>query len=382
MSATNSSRSDLSPQQLWDMALGQLRFQMTQATFDTWVKDTYLISQAGDTLVVGTPSTFAKDWLENRLITTIRRTVTNLVGQPVDIRFVFDAAGPVAESPDPDPSTTDDKVDVDKALEAELSPGQIVAQADYYKGFFEKGGAGFSQLVHHSTYYWMPLLGPAFFLWKVLDSEDTRSLKSINPNFWSPPKKYSYADLAGKLGKANGRYVGGDPLECHQSREARKAGHPLQGQAECCLSPQYDWLRLTPHPNGQGLICKHWHDGLLEILCQVGLAVVELKPRQRKSTIQVWRMPPLLTPQQYGRLNAQIQADYDGWLEQYGHLFNVPNRLAWERIEESILAPLMPCYDQAEVSHNFEQRPKKREFLQNGFENPHFAPYMTRNDLD
>lgn len=118
------------------------------------------------------------------------------------------------------------------------------------------------------------------------------------------------------------------------------------------MNPTYDRLRLTPHPKGQGQICKYWKDGLLEILCQEGLAVVELKPRERKPTIQVWRMPPILTPYQYARLNAQIQADYDSWLERYGHLFNVPHQLAWEAIEEQAIAPLMPCYDQAEISHN------------------------------
>ena len=32
------------PAQLWTTALGQLQLQMTQATFDSWVKDTHLIA--------------------------------------------------------------------------------------------------------------------------------------------------------------------------------------------------------------------------------------------------------------------------------------------------------------------------------------------------
>ena len=61
--------------QVWEAALGQLQMQMTQATFDTWVKDTRLVSRDRQTLVVGTKSAFAKDWLENRLLPTINRTV-------------------------------------------------------------------------------------------------------------------------------------------------------------------------------------------------------------------------------------------------------------------------------------------------------------------
>ncbi|MEW5956949.1 MAG: chromosomal replication initiator protein DnaA [Chloroflexota bacterium] len=77
--------------QIWQAALGQLQLQMTQATFDTWVKDTRLVSREQDRLVVGAKNAFAKDWLENRLFATINRTVNSILGYPVDIHFVVDA---------------------------------------------------------------------------------------------------------------------------------------------------------------------------------------------------------------------------------------------------------------------------------------------------
>jgi chromosomal replication initiator protein len=77
--------------QVWRTALGQLQMQMTQATFDTWVKNTHVVSQDKDNLVIGTKSAFAKDWLENRLFTTISRTVTNIMGDAVNIKFIVDA---------------------------------------------------------------------------------------------------------------------------------------------------------------------------------------------------------------------------------------------------------------------------------------------------
>ncbi len=76
---------------VWQAALGQLQLQMTQATYDTWVKDTRLVARDQDRLVVGTKNAFAKDWLENRLFVTINRTVTSLLGYPVDIQFVVDS---------------------------------------------------------------------------------------------------------------------------------------------------------------------------------------------------------------------------------------------------------------------------------------------------
>jgi hypothetical protein len=376
--------------QLWQAILDQLQMQMTQATFETWVKDTHVVSGNfsgdngnGNSLVIGVKSTFAKDWLENRLFTTINRTVASILEQPVDIRFVVDI---LADDNGWDRRATNAPVAHSQPVEAELeeettielSPGQVIAQADYYKGFFEKGGAGFSQLAHHLTYFWMTLLGPAFFLWKWLDSDDPRSLKSIKPDYWSLPRKYSYTELAGKLNRRHGRYIAGDALECERSRLMRKAGQSCQSKEDCCGSPNYEFLRLKPHPKGQGLMCQHWNDGLLEILHQEGLAVVELNTGERKPTIQIWRMPPLITPYQYARLNEQIQSDYDHWLAKFGHLFNVPERKAWRSIEEPTLAPLMPGYDQAQVTDNFDQRRKKQEFLKDAFPNPHFVPCMAR----
>ena len=76
--------------QVWQVALGQLQLQMTRATFDTWVKDTHIVSETDNTWVIGTKSAFAKDWLENRLLSTISRTLDSIVGHNIDIEFVVE----------------------------------------------------------------------------------------------------------------------------------------------------------------------------------------------------------------------------------------------------------------------------------------------------
>ncbi|MBI1879679.1 MAG: chromosomal replication initiator protein DnaA [Chloroflexi bacterium] len=76
--------------QVWQATLGQLQLQMTRATFDTWIKDTRIVSQDSDRLIIGTKSAFAKDWLENRLITTISRAVAHVLGRAVNIQFTVD----------------------------------------------------------------------------------------------------------------------------------------------------------------------------------------------------------------------------------------------------------------------------------------------------
>ena len=74
--------------QIWSSALGELQLQMTQATFDAWLRDTRLVKYEDDTFVVGVENDYARDWLEHRLLDTIERTLARLVGQPTEVRFV------------------------------------------------------------------------------------------------------------------------------------------------------------------------------------------------------------------------------------------------------------------------------------------------------
>lgn len=73
---------------IWSAALGELQLQMTQATFDTWLRDSKLLRREQNTLVIGVKSGYAKDWLETRLSPTIKRTLGRLMGQPVELSFV------------------------------------------------------------------------------------------------------------------------------------------------------------------------------------------------------------------------------------------------------------------------------------------------------
>ena len=72
----------------WAEVLEQLQTQMTAATFDGWLKNTTLVSVADGCWVVGCETSFVKDWLENRLIKNISRTVQSVAGAEVELEFV------------------------------------------------------------------------------------------------------------------------------------------------------------------------------------------------------------------------------------------------------------------------------------------------------
>lgn len=78
----------MKPTEVWQAALGELQLQMTRETFNTWLKPTRVISYEDGTLIIGVDNGYVKDWLSNRLSATIQRTVTNIVGRTVEVRFV------------------------------------------------------------------------------------------------------------------------------------------------------------------------------------------------------------------------------------------------------------------------------------------------------
>ena len=61
---------------------------MTQATFDTWLRDSRLLREEDGTYVIGVKNGYAKDWLENRLLPTIKRTMARIAGRTVAVEFV------------------------------------------------------------------------------------------------------------------------------------------------------------------------------------------------------------------------------------------------------------------------------------------------------
>ena len=74
------------PDELWHAALGDLELTVTAATYDTWLKPTHALGFDGDLLLIGTPNTYGKDWIENRLGADVRRAISRSACRPMDFR--------------------------------------------------------------------------------------------------------------------------------------------------------------------------------------------------------------------------------------------------------------------------------------------------------
>jgi chromosomal replication initiator protein len=78
----------MNAEQAWQSVLGQLQMEMPRASFDTWVRDTKPISYQNGKLVIGVRNAYARDWLENRLSSTVSRLLVGIVNASVNVDFV------------------------------------------------------------------------------------------------------------------------------------------------------------------------------------------------------------------------------------------------------------------------------------------------------
>jgi chromosomal replication initiator protein len=75
-------------QNAWQNALSQLQVEMPKASYETWVKSTELINYDQDKFTVAVHNAFARDWLDNRLSSTVSRMLSGMMNKPQTVEFV------------------------------------------------------------------------------------------------------------------------------------------------------------------------------------------------------------------------------------------------------------------------------------------------------
>ena len=96
------------PEQTWRALMGELQLQMTQPTYDTWLRDVNFISLEDGIYTLSVPSEYVKEWLETKLLSTIKRALKGITGSPAEFNFIVDekAGENGAESDTPADSET------------------------------------------------------------------------------------------------------------------------------------------------------------------------------------------------------------------------------------------------------------------------------------
>ncbi len=156
----------MDPKALWQAVLSQLRGQMSPATFDSWLRPTVGLELNGDTLVVGVPSSYAQDWITQRLNGALSAAIATAAGRPLPYRLtvVADVAAAPTATPAleqarlPDPARSpqsDGRLRLNPRYTFEnfvVGPGNRLAQAAaqavaefpaaHYNPLFIYGGVG------------------------------------------------------------------------------------------------------------------------------------------------------------------------------------------------------------------------------------------------
>lgn len=73
--------------EIWRQVLAHLEAGMTPANFDTWLRPTRVLRFDDRQLTVGCPNTYAKEWLEQRLLASIRKALQDLGLAPLELHF-------------------------------------------------------------------------------------------------------------------------------------------------------------------------------------------------------------------------------------------------------------------------------------------------------
>jgi chromosomal replication initiator protein len=78
----------MNAEQAWQSVLGQLQMEMPRASFDTWVRDTRVVSYSDGSMTIGVNNAYARDWLDSRLTSAVCRLLVGVMDRTVDVAFV------------------------------------------------------------------------------------------------------------------------------------------------------------------------------------------------------------------------------------------------------------------------------------------------------
>jgi hypothetical protein len=267
----------IDPSAVWRAALGELQMQLTGATFDTWLRRSAAIAFEGDTLVVGVMNQYAQDWLEHRLLSTVQRTLTGIVGRAVTARFVAQAAAP--ELPTVDAPSAPAIAAIAGPMVATPLAMQAIPRIPL-RGMHEMpelGAVGFFPVSRYECTFWATHLGRvAWRVWEIIRAEDIRHEKTE----WTNDRRWSGPALA-RLVPCGPQAVMG---------VTRASGRQIGALDRLAETGAGQYRRQSDHPGDPHT-----------------MYIVRVRVRL-----------PLLTPVQVMQLSETLRLQHDRWLEEYG----------------------------------------------------------------
>jgi len=338
----------MNPQTAWDTTLTQLQLQMTRATFETWLHDTTLLDAQNGTWHVGVKNDMAREMLQERLYSTIVRTINTVTDHEVALNFVVQ---PTTVAPAPATAADDaTRADLVRAMNREE-----ILDFDVYQ-------AGYNNHAHYIQQFWGAYLGAdAMQVWNYIRSfyQEPRFIydrreKSYVPNpdweDWTPPRQFRPSDLARSLKSKNQKHpnrhqITGCWRYCQNFKNAYDAGETWDRCHHCTdrsgsvrMGSITEAKPSAAYPEGRPT-CRYWKQGILEQLdaeqiCRYHQTGDKGKARTVFYQISVYQTLPLLTAHQVSSLNAETRREHDTWLKRHGISVS-----SWQQQTDTTFAP-------------------------------------------
>lgn len=89
----------MTPQDAWNATYNQLELQLDRASFDTWLRQAFLLRVDDGVYIVGVHNSYARDMLQYRLYRNVRRVLTDVLGTTTELRFEISKEKPQVALP-------------------------------------------------------------------------------------------------------------------------------------------------------------------------------------------------------------------------------------------------------------------------------------------
>ena len=80
-------------QELWKAALGEIKLNISKANYLTWLRDTFIVDFKEGTISLGVPSSFTKEWLENKYHKQILHALYGLDPKIKKVEYLVTTSG-------------------------------------------------------------------------------------------------------------------------------------------------------------------------------------------------------------------------------------------------------------------------------------------------
>jgi len=310
----------MKPSQAWEAAVGQLQMEMPKAAFDTWVRDTALISYEDGEFTIGVFNAYARDWLESRLSSTLTRLLTGIMNAAVEVHFIVwnNEEEPDDEPDDPEALQLKVRVAYQSLHDALIEPHKVVVVPGYFRR-------------------WVPVLGPTL-AWIVVAFRQMMYLGTrhkVKPKVTFRTSPQQVARWAGMARNTLWRN-----LKDHRLRWFLKQPDPDQHVYEFIAT-----MPLTPMDADQ----------LKNFLVSAGAQsepLAALKTALNTPVSQILLTPPPLPEDKYLEMEPIPQSVQDVAIAACGHIKAAEFKQVIE-LADQLAAYLMPPNNVIIISHYF-----------------------------